>query len=428
MKANRIIALFTFLMGLSLQAQGPELSADPIVTFLFKMIDKAPPAIPNNATSCNLAAKINQEEISLGFVMGMSPIGKMDYGLIASDMSFNHHSYQYIGSYDRGEFASLHDKSLSAYAESNGFIAFVSNFAGKNMADLNPEEEKELRGHYDYMKRKLSNKASLWDPFFSGKIGSCSFDTKLFRTVKEFKFPNVTFEYSIEFTSKECPCIPEGDATEIKNAFFTISCTSVESVLTDRQGPLGDPINPRIDIISEECCSAKKEEENYSARNDANDDIVAFAFDYDWAGDGFSITVGGGPTIGDESDFFGFSYSGDLGYLHKVSDRFQIGATAGYTRYTGKETDFGFETEGESFIPIKAKASYGLSNAFGVEAGLGYAISASEGGDGGLIYSAGPFWRPLEAVLIAINYVNISFGEGSLGALMLSGRFSLSKK
>lgn len=150
-------------------------------------------------------------------------------------------------------------------------------------------------------------------------------------------------------------------------------------------------------------------------------------FDYTWAGDGFSITTGMGLPIGDEADFFGFSYSAEMNYARRVSNRLRLLGGVGYTRYTGKETDFGFETEGESFIPITAKANYSLSEAFGVEAGLGYAISAG-GGEGGLTYSFGPFWRPLETVLIAINYVNISFGEGSLGALMLSGRFSLSKK
>ncbi len=151
-------------------------------------------------------------------------------------------------------------------------------------------------------------------------------------------------------------------------------------------------------------------------------------YDYDWSGDGFSITVGAGPIIGDEADFFGFSYSAGIGYYQSLTEDFQIGATAGYSRYTGKETDFGFETEGESFIPLMAKASYNFSDAFGAEAGLGYAISASEGGEGGVTYSLGPFWRPLEAIVLFVGYRSIAFGEGSLGAFILSGRFSLSKK
>lgn len=171
-----------------------------------------------------------------------------------------------------------------------------------------------------------------------------------------------------------------------------------------------------------------KSENPRAVQMEFEDDKPDSIFDSSWGDEALSLTMGLGAPLGDEADFFGFSYSADLGYFHKVSDKFQIGATAGYTRYTGKETDFGFETEGESFIPINAKVNYRLSNAFGIEAGLGYAISASEGGEGGLMYSAGPFWRLSETVLIVLNYGNIAFGEGSLPAIMLSGRFSLSKK
>ncbi|WP_055395918.1 hypothetical protein [Flagellimonas eckloniae] len=335
---------------------------------------------------------------------------------------------------EKGNYKSAIDKALQIFDGASEYSDFVSLLTGKNETELNETEQKELKETFKFFREMfVENKQYQWwvdIGSISFRHDSCSLNIIPSYKVIGFEYPRVTYDLNIEVhVDCNCPTTPEGFSAShaVSSLSFNYKAHS-EGLFSGTQITFGDPINPRIDIISEECCYTIKEEESYSAENDDDDDIVKYVFDYDWAGDGFSITVGAGPTIGEEADFFGFSYSGDIGYFHSLSDDFQIGATAGYARYTGKETDFGFETDGESFIPINARANYRLSNAFGVEAGLGYAISASEGGEGGLMYSAGPFWRPLEAVLIALNYVNISFGEGSLGAVMLSGRFSLSKK
>ncbi|WP_420320879.1 hypothetical protein [Flagellimonas sp.] len=157
-------------------------------------------------------------------------------------------------------------------------------------------------------------------------------------------------------------------------------------------------------------------------------DVKESDFTYDWAGDGFSITAGVGTTLGEQADFFGLTYSAGLGYFHNLGNNFLIGATTEYQRFAGKELDGGFKTNGESFIPILITLAYLMTESFGLQSSLGYSFSAGDGGEGGLTYGFGPFWKPLEAVILVLAYRNIAFGEGSLGALILNARFSLSKK
>ncbi|WP_350293333.1 hypothetical protein [uncultured Croceitalea sp.] len=372
---------------------------------------------------------------------------------------------------DKGGFKTKIDMLLSAYTNSANYTDFVSRATGDNLGGLTKVEKKKVKDTYLFFEYLFSNDR-MRHMNLEKKIRFDDCMALVYPSIETttFEYPNITYGLRIS-VRLNCDCASGKGPLFVDSGSFDYIAIS-KGIYSGSAITFGDPINPRIVTNTFTCCPEKSEldESASSISTEESDSFIkdtrniflnpssvneykeyvttewgkeqkeeepinedygysdSDIFDYTWAGDGFTITAGLGPTTGDEADFFGFSYSGGIGYYQSLTEDFQVGATAGYSRYTGKETDFGFETEGESFIPIMAKARYHISNAFGVEAGLGYAISASEGGEGGLTYSAGPFWKPLEAVLFAINYVNIAFGEGSLGALMLSGSVSLSKK
>ncbi|WP_420603578.1 hypothetical protein [Flagellimonas sp.] len=324
---------------------------------------------------------------------------------------------------DKDSFKTLLDKLLSTSSNSKDFIDFISLFTGKSIGDLSKNDLEYLRAQYDKSKGLRAAhlySAYQYEDYIEYPRKDCSVSVKNSIRETKNKYPNSEWLFT-SVIDYDCGCQEGSNQSTLSTAVYKYT-GKVTSLSTATNIVFNTSVsNPKLSISNVVCCPEKKEEDSKTSTDEVN-------FDYDWSGDGFSITVGAGPTIGDEADFFGLTYSAGIGYYQSLTEDFQIGATAGYSRYTGKETDFGFETEGESFIPVMAKASYGFSDVFGAEAGLGYAISTSEGGEGGLTYSVGPFWRPLETVIITINYVNISFGEGSLGAFVLSGRVSLSKK
>ncbi|TXN37689.1 autotransporter outer membrane beta-barrel domain-containing protein [Flagellimonas hymeniacidonis] len=438
-----------------------------------------------------------------------------------------------VSGVELGPFKDYTDKAIFAFHNTSNFDAFVEYFTDKSANRIDDSTKNELK---DYYNNYLTNNEVDWFVESRQKYTSdylCNRSYHFEANIKEWNYPKALWDIKIS-AEISCDCVSDNDRF-VDEAKYEYRATAKGS-FTGKVMTMEKPENPALKILSLNCCSQKKDEENSRLQqdisstsnetdrdddgiNDVDDDCPDYPgppkwkgcpepdtdgdglldsddecpkvpgipelrgcpqpdadgdgipdhweeevpntkvgssntvnepdtgrdgvknkndpwfetekndidFDYSWGQEAFSITIGGGPTIGDEADFFGFSYSAEMNYARRVSNRLRLLGGVGYTRYTGKETDFGFETEGESFIPITAKANYKLSDAFGAEAGLGYAISTG-GGEGGITYSVGPFWRPLEAVLIALNYVNISFGEGSLGALMLSGRFSLSKK
>lgn len=395
------------------------------------------------------------------------------------DMAYLLDFYFYFGNttavnaYDKGDFDASIDRALSVFNRTDNFEDFGAIVTGQDVNYLDEAVSSRLETFYNGLRiiLKEGKEIELVEMLEGQSNFGCYFVPDISIKAVKFNYPNLISEIKIK-VKITCDCeLTDNLYKDLKSIYYEYTATT-EGIYTSKALTFGHPSNSKLTIKSLECCPKKNEPEEPATSipdeesanlikdtrnifltpeevNEYKEYVVtewgkeqkeeepidedyghsdSDIFDYTWAGDGFTITTGLGPTTGDEADFFGFSYSGGIGYYQSLTEDFQVGATASYSRYTGKETDFGFETEGESFIPIMAKARYNVSNAFGVEAGLGYAISASEEGEGGLTYSLGPFWKPLEAVLFAINYVNIAFGEGSLGALMLSGSVSLSKK
>lgn len=320
---------------------------------------------------------------------------------------------------DKGGFKTLLDKLIGASSNSKDFPDFVFLFTGQDIGYISKNDLAYLKVQYDKSKRLRAAhlySAYEYEDYIEYSRKDCSvYVVNSIRETKK-KYPNSEWLFTSEITYN-CGCQEGSDQTTLNKAAYKYT-GKVTSLSTAADIVFSKSVtDPKLSISNVVCCPEKKEEDNKIGHLTESKNP--------WA---ISGEASAALPIGDEADFVGIGVGATLVASHYIGDDFAIGASAGYLRYSGKETDFGFETEGESFIPLKVLAAYDLSNAFGIEAGLGYALSASEGGEGGLMYSAGPFWRPLETLLIALNYVNISFGEGSLGAVMLSGRFSLSKK
>ncbi len=448
-----------------------------------------------------------------------------------------------VSGIELGPFKDYTDKAIFAFHNTPNFDAFVQYFTGKSVSQIEYSTKNELK---DYYNNYLTNNEVDWFVESKQEYTSdylCKRSYHFEANIKEWNYPKALWDIKIS-TKVSCDCISDNPRF-VDDAKYEYRATA-EGSFTGKVMTMDKPENPTLKILSLNCCSQKKDEEDSRLQQDISstsneidtdgdgiydkdDDCPDYPGPPKWKGcpepdtdgdglldsdddcpkvpgipelrgcpqpdaDGDGIpdhmeegtksteksshfikdtrnifldpkavneykeyvntewgeskeeednnTEGGffreagsfaygvylGNNVGKEKDFYGLTYGTEVAYYHKLSDDFLIGATAGYTRFTGKETDFGFETEGESYIPLTAIAAYEFSNAFGAEAGLGYAISATEGGEGGLTYSLGPFWRPLEAIVLFVGYRSIAFGEGSLGAFILSGRVSLSKK
>ena len=91
------------------------------------------------------------------------------------------------------------------------------------------------------------------------------------------------------------------------------------------------------------------------------------------AQEGFKIGTYLGLPMGDIEDGSSFNIGVDFQYHFFISNDFDLGATAGYTVFLGKDQ---METIG--FYPIAASARYSFSDEWFAGADLGYAVAVED--------------------------------------------------
>lgn len=119
-----------------------------------------------------------------------------------------------------------------------------------------------------------------------------------------------------------------------------------------------------------------------------------------------SVSITAGLPVGDVKESTSFALSADLYFMKYINDSFDIGLTAGYTNYFGKdyETVLGtVEGTNVSYLPLAAAFRFGLTEDFSIGSDLGYAFGLTDGVDGGFYY------KPV-----------IGFNIGNSSQLMLS--------
>lgn len=424
MKTKHLFISVLFFVGLISRAQ-EETTNVVLHAFLARMLDNTPNAIPNSASSCNIAGKINQIDLKT-LIPNLEDldksIGDLVLPLSIELIPLYHGLADQVGGItyaeylDDEDYSAFYHATLTAYDETDNFIDFIKKFQGKNLADLSFFEENDLlnsevglRAYYEAISRIFSEKYLIGSKDVS--LGGCGFTARAYRTVKKFTYPNITYEYRIEVVSQDCPCKPTGDATKIKDAFFTITATAVQSVFIDKNRVLGDPIGPTIDIIREECCPESERDplsELSVPKNKGN----------------FFVGVHGGIPLGDEANLFGLAFGASAGYLIALSNQWAIGGRASYNSFSGKETDFGFETDALSHVTLGAMATYYITSNFGLNASAGYAIAGNEAGKSGLNYLIGLAYN-LQKLELLIQYMNLPFGQGNIGSVTLGVNFKL---
>lgn len=114
--------------------------------------------------------------------------------------------------------------------------------------------------------------------------------------------------------------------------------------------------------------------------------VMAFGFTAQAQDDGgFKAGIHIGMPMGDAGDMYTLNFGADVAYMWPIADQFTLGATTGYSYFSGEEV-MGVKLNG-AFIPLAATAQYSLSDAFFLGADLGYALYSGDGdGDGGVYY------------------------------------------
>ena len=149
--------------------------------------------------------------------------------------------------------------------------------------------------------------------------------------------------------------------------------------------------------------------------------IAVMAFGFANAQEGkFKAGVHAGLPMGDVKDAYSVNLGADVAYMWKITDKFSVGATTGFSTYLAKDITYTtivmnpypvmqeatMKGKNASFIPVAGTAQYSLADKFFVGADLGYAISVGDG-DGGFLYQPKVGYQN-EKIELYLGYKGIS--------------------
>ena len=143
--------------------------------------------------------------------------------------------------------------------------------------------------------------------------------------------------------------------------------------------------------------------------------VVALSFSAN--AQNFSAGVSGGIPTGDFGDAYSFTILVEVSALWDVSDVFDAGVTAGYSNTSLKSE---FDGDSVGFLPIAAAARFNVSDAFSLEADLGYAIGISpDGNDGGFYYAPKLLYGVTDSIDIVASYRGVSLDGSTFNTITL---------
>ncbi|PQJ15170.1 hypothetical protein BST99_04990 [Aureicoccus marinus] len=317
-----------------------------------------------------------------------------------------------LKSVDRGFFPSVADRVAQAYSDAKNFSDFAFRLTKKDLGKLSDEQKNEMRVAYNKLSFLLKKENHWRYRGMAKTIGECRVFLDPTIRVSKLKFPKVDYEVLININST-CPC-----GTGVKESKFTYTA-KLQGIMTNSKWSISTPKKVKFNTEYIKCCPSK--ENAKQASYDELSDRIAESMTQRMQesleespnreefkepeladrpiGQRLNYFAGGGLVLGPETDFFGFNYLVSIAYLIHATKALEIMPELGYSRFTGKETDFGFQTEGVAFAPVKARALVELSDVspgldgFTVSAGLGYAIGLTEGISGGMAYDIGGGYR-----------------------------------
>lgn len=146
---------------------------------------------------------------------------------------------------------------------------------------------------------------------------------------------------------------------------------------------------------------------------------------------GFKVGTHIGLPVGDLAKTSSFNVGVDVAYLHPIADNFKLGATTGYSYYTGKDYTYTYapgqtitvKGEGSGIIPIAATGQFAVTPEFFIGADLGYAFFTAKGSDGGVFYYQPKVGYDFGAGEVYVGYKGMSRDNASISSINLGAAY-----
>jgi hypothetical protein len=240
---------------------------------------------------------------------------------------------------DQGAFATLTDKGLNAISNGASFDEFIKAYTGKDIKDINGKTEFRgeilskdidvLQEYYQNLKEIKANHEFSQERSVSDK---CAIKSENSISVKTINYPNATWDIKTTITV-DCVCGPDDGVAEVKSGSYEYTST-ISGTLTGSNITFNSSKNPKLSVLSLECCGKKKEEEPpyidpIAALNDNGiKDLMP------------DQTIGFGAGIGFAQDFEETTWCVTAEYLYKINTNQNKGWYVG-GEVTHSNTSFG---------------------------------------------------------------------------------------
>ncbi len=134
----------------------------------------------------------------------------------------------------------------------------------------------------------------------------------------------------------------------------------------------------------------------------------------------FNAGVNLGLPTGDISNASSFAIGVEANYLFEVSDEFNVGPTASYVHFLGKDGG-----NSVSFLPLGGAARYNVSDEFVLGADLGMAFGVSNASGSEFFYRPMVGYNVSEKIMLQATYMGIAAEGSSIATFGLGVMFAL---
>ncbi|WP_299626153.1 outer membrane beta-barrel protein [uncultured Tenacibaculum sp.] len=139
---------------------------------------------------------------------------------------------------------------------------------------------------------------------------------------------------------------------------------------------------------------------------------------------GFNLGANFSLPVGNASETHNFALSVEANYLFDVTDNIQIGPSASFINYFGKEeNNVGFGSV--QFLPVAGAARFNVSEDFTLGADLGYAIGINTGNEGGFYYRPLVAYNISETIALQASYNGVANDGQNFSSVGLGVVFKL---